>query len=104
RKTRFILALVVLAGLLGHRYWRDHRAPAAAAKPAASSPADDVPPAQPRMYGRIAFTPCTLAPQFGTASVEAQCGSYEVAEDPARPDGRRITLNNAWIAPDEEIG
>jgi len=102
RKTRFILALVVLAGLLGYRYWRDHRAPAAAAQPAASTRAADVPPAQPRMYGRIAFTPCTLAPQFGAASVEAQCGSYEVAEDPARPDGRRITLNIAWIAPDED--
>lgn len=102
RKTRFILALVVLAGLLGYRYWRDHRAPAAAAEPAASTPAAEVPAAPPRMYGRIAFTPCTLAPQFGAASVEAQCGSYEVAEDPARPDGRRITLNIAWIAPDED--
>src|SRR5690606_32732541 len=101
RKTRFILALVVLAGLLGYRYWRDHRAPAAE-QPAASTHAAEVPPAQPRMYGTIAFTPCTLAPQFGAASVEAQCGSYEVAEDPAHPDGRRIALNIAWIAPDED--
>lgn len=102
RKSRFILAFVVLAGLLGYRYWRDQRAPDAAAQPAASTRAEDVPPAPPRMYGRIAFTPCTLAPQFGPASVEAQCGSYEVAEDPAHPDGRRITLNIAWIAPDED--
>ena len=27
RKSRFILAFVVLAGLLGYRYWRDQRAP-----------------------------------------------------------------------------
>ena len=34
RKARFILAIVVLAGLFGYRYWRDHHAPA------------DAPPAQ----------------------------------------------------------
>ncbi|HTM69635.1 MAG TPA: hypothetical protein VL118_01990, partial [Luteimonas sp.] len=112
RKARFILAVAVMAGLFGYRYWRDHRAPAnatqvqaaagAATKPAKAMAAADAPPAQPRMYGRIAFTPCTLAPQFGPASVEAQCGSYEVAEDPAHPDGRRIKLNIAWIAPDDD--
>jgi pimeloyl-ACP methyl ester carboxylesterase len=114
RKTRYILAVVVLAGLFGYRYWRDHHAPAAdtspqsqaavagTAKPADAKRAADAPPAKPRMYGRIAFTPCTLAPQFGLASVAAQCGSYEVAEDPARPDGRRIKLNIAWIAPPED--
>ncbi len=113
RKTRFILTVAILAGLFGYRYWRDHRAPDAAAttagasadaaaKPARATRAADVPPAQPRMYGRIAFTPCTLSPQFGPASVAAQCGTYEVAEDPARPDGRRIKLNIAWVAPDED--
>ena len=114
RKARFILAIAVVAGLFGYRYWRDHHAAADAAhaQAAAGSPAPhatttakasaDAPPAQPRMYGRIAFTPCTLAPQFGPASVEAQCGSYEVAEDPAHPDGRRIKLNIAWIAPDDD--
>ena len=61
------LGYLVLAGLLGYRYWRDHRAPAAAAEPTASTPAAEVPAAPPRMYGRIAFTPCTLAPQFGAA-------------------------------------
>ena len=114
RKARFILAIAVVAGLFGYRYWRDHHAAADAAhaQAAAGSPAPhatttakasaDAPPAQPRMYGRIAFTPCTLAPQFGAASVEAQCGSLEVAEDPSRPDGRRIKLNIAWIAPDDD--
>ena len=102
RKARFILAVAVMAGLFGYRYWRDHRAPAnatqvqaaagAATKPAKAMAAADAPPAQPRMYGRIAFTPCTLAPQFGPASVEAQCGSYEVAEDPAHPFDRGVRI------------
>ncbi|MGN6113467.1 MAG: alpha/beta hydrolase [Luteimonas sp.] len=112
RKTRFILAIAILAGLSGYRYWRDHHAPTddappgatAAAAKATAKPARvaDAPPAKPRMYGRIAFTPCTLEPLFGQDGVEAQCGSYEVAEDPARPDGRRIKLNIAWIAPDDD--
>lgn len=109
RKARFILAVAIAAGLFGYRAWRDHRAPAAdaqaataAANAAKATRAADAPPAQPRMYGRIAFTPCTLASQFASSGVEAQCGSYEVAEDPARPDGRRIRLNIAWIAPDED--
>ena len=113
RKARTLLTLAILAGLFGYRYWRDHHAPAADAQSAsaiadagtAAQPATkpaDAPPAQPRMYGRIAFTPCTLAPQFGPMSVEAQCGTYEVAEDPAHPDGRRIKLNIAWVAPDDD--
>src|SRR5690348_5088946 len=110
RKARFILAVAILAGLSGYRYWRDHHAPAGAvdaattASPEAKKPARtaDAPPAKPRMYGRIAFTPCTLEPLFGQDGVEAQCGSYAVAEDPARPDGRRIALNIAWIAPDDD--
>jgi pimeloyl-ACP methyl ester carboxylesterase len=116
RKTRTIITLALVAGLFGYRYWRDHHAPAEdthsatavataaddAAKPAKAARSADAAPAKPRMYGRIAFTPCTLAPQFGLASVAAQCGRYEVAEDPAHPDGRRIRLNIAWIAPDED--
>ena len=118
RKVRTLLTLAILAGLFGYRYWRDHHAPADAAAaasaagataaaadsaaPAKPARAADAPPAQPRMYGRIAFTPCTLAPQFGQMSVEAQCGSYEVAENPAQPDGRRIKLNIAWVAPDDD--
>jgi pimeloyl-ACP methyl ester carboxylesterase len=110
RKARFILAVAILAGLSGYRYWRDHHAPAGAGDPAttaspeAKKPARtaDAPPAKPRMYGRIAFTPCTLEPLFGQDGVEAQCGSYAVTEDPARPDGRRIALNVAWIAPDDD--
>ena len=106
RKVRFILAIAIAAGLLGYRYWREHPSPPAqtqaeAADAAKPAPATRAAAAPPRLYGRIAFTPCTLSPQFGPASVEAQCGSYEVAEDPARPDGRRIKLNIAWIAPGE---
>jgi pimeloyl-ACP methyl ester carboxylesterase len=59
-----------------------------------------LPAAQARTYGSIEFEPCTLAPQFSAQSVEAQCGTLEVAEDPGRPDGRRISLALAWVPTD----
>lgn len=54
-------------------------------------------PASARTLGSIEFQPCTLAPDFGTASVEAQCGTLRVPEDHSRPDGRHIELAIAWV-------
>ena len=103
RKLRTVLTLVVLAGLFGYRYLRDHKPSADDAAPGAAIAATkaSTPPPR-RKLGRIAFTPCTLAPQFGAASVEAQCGTLSVAENPALPDGRKIALNIAWVPADEE--
>ncbi|GAB3066410.1 alpha/beta hydrolase [Stenotrophomonas tumulicola] len=53
-----------------------------------------------RQYGQIGFKPCTLTGSVAAANVEALCGSLSVPEDPARPDGRRIDLRIAWLAPD----
>ena len=51
-----------------------------------------------RMYGRIAFKPCVLGGEHGLPPLEAQCGTYSVPEDPAKPDGgRHIALNIAWL-------
>ena len=93
RKTRFIVALVLLAGALGLRWFRDHAA-AVATTPASA-------PAPQRKLGNIAFTPCTLAPHSGAAGVEAQCGTLSVAENPALPHGRRIALHIAWVPADD---
>lgn len=48
-------------------------------------------------YGEIAFQPCVLGGEDGMPTVEAQCGGFEVAEDPASPGGRQIRLNLAWL-------
>ena len=109
RRIRIALALLFVAGMFGYRYWRDHR-PGPADMPAASAAAEagkapaaaNAATAPPRMFGRIAFKPCTLASRFGPASVEAQCGTLEVAEDPSRPDGRRLALNLAWVPADQD--
>lgn len=58
-----------------------------------------------RHYGQIGFEPCTLTAAQAAGNVEALCGSLEVAEDPANPQGRKIALNIAWLAPDDgQIG
>ena len=102
RKTRIALVLLLLVGFFGYRQYRDHVAAAPADDAVATTAAPDkaaAPP--PRMFGTIAFQPCTLAPQFGAAGVEAQCGTLRVAENPAEPDGRRIDLNIAWVPADD---
>ena len=98
RNLRLLLAIVLIAGMFAFRYFRDHRAPAHAS--AAATHASQ--PAPKRMLGRVAFTPCTLAPEFGAASVEAQCGTLAVAENAALPQGRKIDLHIAWVPADEE--
>ncbi|SDQ22174.1 alpha/beta hydrolase fold [Pseudoxanthomonas sp. CF385] len=50
-----------------------------------------------RHYGDLAFTPCTLTAPYLTTTVEAQCATYDVAEDPAKPAGRKVALNIAWL-------
>ena len=90
RKTRTILALLLAAGVGGCSQGQ-----------APGGEVDAGAPAQ-RMFGAIAFEPCTLAAPFGAATVEAQCGRFEVAEDPANPDGRKLSLNLAWIPADED--
>lgn len=64
---------------------------------ACSGPAQEAGQQALRHYGRIAFKPCTLASPFLTTNVEAQCATWQVAEDPARPDGRKVALNIAWL-------
>jgi pimeloyl-ACP methyl ester carboxylesterase len=50
-----------------------------------------------RAFGRIDFKPCVLGGDQGLPTLEAQCATYAVAEDPARPQGRKIALNIAWL-------
>jgi pimeloyl-ACP methyl ester carboxylesterase len=55
-----------------------------------------------RHYGRIAFEPCSLASPLAADSIEAQCATFAVAENPAAPSGRKIRLNLAWLPATEE--
>ena len=107
RNIRFALAVVVLLAFLGYRHFVKPKADAA---PPPATAADSTPTADPavgasgnapeaitRTFGRLAFTPCTLAMEFGTQTVEAQCTTMKVPEDRARPQGRQLELAIAWV-------
>ena len=99
QKTRIALMAVLLLGFLGYRQFaRDERGDGA---PAATPTAGDKPgaaaPAVTRHLGKLAFTPCTLAPDFATQTVEAQCAKLPVLENRAAPNGRKISLAIAWL-------
>lgn len=53
-----------------------------------------------RTLGELTFTPCTLAPEGSLSSVTAHCTTFEVPENRQAPEGRRITLSIAWVAPE----
>ena len=55
--------------------------------------------------GSLRLAPCSLeSPMPGTEALEAQCGTFSVPEDRAKPDGRKIALNIAWIPADKPGG
>ncbi|QIL19472.1 alpha/beta fold hydrolase [Thermomonas sp. HDW16] len=95
RKTRTILAIAIAAAFVGFKYMKQHSDHAdAAASAAAPVP---VTPVKPLLLGKIAFKPCNLSSPMGRDSLEAQCATFAVPEDRAKPDGRKIDLNIAWL-------
>jgi hypothetical protein len=108
RNIRFILAAVLALAFIGWRHFEGRKEEKTA--PAPASKADSQPTANPaigaagnapaaitRRLGRLAFTPCTLAQEFGTQSLEAQCTTLKVPENRAAPQGRKIELAIAWV-------
>ena len=72
---------------------------AAAGGLALSAPAD----AQ-RRLGSLEFEPCTLTAPLSVLNVAAQCTRFEVPENPAEPEGRRIELAVAWVPTENSAG
>jgi pimeloyl-ACP methyl ester carboxylesterase len=115
RRNRYIIAIVLVAAFIGYRQWQDRQHEARQASPAAASVADSKATADPsvgaagnapvaitRTYGRLKFTPCTLAPEIGTQTVEAQCTTMKVPENRALPSGRQVELAIAWVPAKDE--
>ena len=102
RKYRILLAIVVVAAVLGWNQWQRHR-PAAGDGDRAAGPARpaEAQPVTRRSYGTLVFEPCALPAPTG-ASIEAQCTTLQVPEDAAAPQGRTIALNIAWLPAKEE--
>src|SRR5690606_2054457 len=49
-------------------------------------------------HAEIAFTDCELVAPGAVGGIKAQCASFEVPENHARPGGRTITLNLARVS------
>lgn len=45
----------------------------------------------------LKLAPCEIKASFGTQTREAECGTWSVAEDPAKPAGKRIDLKVAVV-------
>ena len=67
------------------------------ARPAAGNTAKAASGLATRHFGDIAFQPCSLASPLALPALDAQCATFDVAEDPAAPNGRKIALNIAWV-------
>ncbi len=101
-QRRLIVAALALAALAWfklphHRPGADAASATSAQAAVGADPAAPAPAAITRRVGKIGFTPCTLAPEFGTQSVEALCGGLDVPENRAAPAGRKIRLAIAWL-------
>lgn len=55
-----------------------------------------------RKWGSLTFEPCALDSKIGMDAEKAYCTTYEVPEDPAKADGRKIKLNLAIIPADNQ--
>lgn len=103
-RTAFRIAIVA-AGLafLGWNQWRAHHATEAGRAPAsegaATTRAAAVAPAPPRTWklGSLTLTACELAQPHSGLSTAAWCGSLQVPENRAAPQGRKIALKLAVL-------
>lgn len=91
---RTIPTLRAACGVLAASLWISGCAPA---PDTATATATATPEPGGRMFGRIAFEPCSLASPMTGNAIPAQCTTFEVAENPAAPAGRRIALHIAWL-------
>jgi len=109
RRTRSIVIFAVAMAIIGYTQFRARHHETTTAASATASAADSKPTADPsvgaagnapvaitRSFGRLKFSPCTLAPEIGTQTTEAQCTTMKVPEDRANPKGRQIELAIAW--------
>ena len=65
-----------------------------------SAPAEKSPPPRHWQLGTLNLTSCELAHRLSGATTTAWCTDFDVAENPARPEGRHIGLHLAVIRGD----
>ncbi|HEV2606373.1 MAG TPA: alpha/beta hydrolase [Xanthomonadaceae bacterium] len=94
---RNLIRILVVAAALAYVGYERFKPADNAPRPEASSTSTAADPVPRRRLGTLEFQPCTLAPKFMTATIEAQCTHISVPEDYAHPEGRKIQLAIAWL-------
>ncbi|HEY0333165.1 MAG TPA: alpha/beta hydrolase [Stenotrophomonas sp.] len=106
KKGSIILALLVVAGVLGWRQWQARTAAdaptrtataATVSRPSGATATPTVLTGPTRQRGTLQFSPCTLTGAQASGNVQAQCAQMPVPENPAEPQGRKISLKIAWL-------
>ena len=108
-----VVAIVIVAGVLGWQWWgRRHAGHAGAGTDAASAPASaatvaakPVRPAPPAMMkmGTVTLTACELKQLNSSATTPAFCAKFPVPENRADPRSRRIDLKLAILKSDSAV-
>ena len=104
--VRIAIAAAIVAGVFAVRQWRDK--PQSPGEAARSSGHYVVPAtANAFRFGTLDFSACELEQKHSAATTAAFCAPFEVPENRAEPNGRRIALKLALIrsteAPDDDF-
>lgn len=94
--VRYAIIAAVIAGVFAARHFRDKPESPGEAQRATGDyrvPAG----ASAFRFGTLDFSACELEQKHSAATTEAFCAPFEVPEDRAKPDGRRIALKLALI-------
>lgn len=113
-----IVAIVIVAGVVGWQWWGKHHAPeatdahlvaatsaASSVAPAAAVSAKPVKPAPPATLklGTLTLTACELKAPHSSAGVPAFCTKFPVPENRADPKSRTIDLKLAVVKSDSAV-
>jgi len=94
--VRYAIIAAVIAGVFALRHFRDK--PESPGEAQRASGRYHIPAsAKAFRFGTLDFSACELERKHSGATTEAFCAPFEVPEDRARPDGRRIALKLALI-------
>lgn len=94
--ARIAIVAAVIAGVVAVRQFRDK--PETPGEAQRASGHYRIPAAaQAFRFGTLDFSACELEQKRSAATTEAFCAPFEVPEDRARPDGRRLALKLALI-------
>ncbi len=92
-----VVLIVLVATQFWQRHWRTDETPEPGSLPVATADHTGF------TLGSLTFTPCELERPDSGATIAAWCAPFEVPENRANPDGRRIALKLALIKSNAQV-